>query len=1000
MCFGKTKTLKTLRNRCHYNSSQDLGFNVTDNCDYLEPEQLFTKGRNNSNLNVIQINCRGIKSKLDDLEELLFQTNEPDIVLLSETWLKDGEERFIDIKNYKYEGVVRKHKKGGGVGILINNKIKYRVRTDLNANSQDNSFEHFFIEVKGTRYNIIAGSIYRLPNTDIENFIENYTNSLSSIKKEKNKELILGLDHNLDLLKQASHRKTQDFIETTLDNSLLPTITKPTRINKSSATLIDNIIISQKLQAGYSSSILLSNLSDHLPCHVEIHEFYAIKSEATKIKKRKLNKENLEKISQEINNTDWESTLAPKNATDSFDTVHSKIMCIVDKFAPEREVIIRNKRNNKPWITRGIANSIRKSKALFKRALTDKTQEKKYKAYWKHLTKIKRAAKLNYYQQKCIEFKQNTKQLWQLINKINKKTNDKTSLIPKLKLDNLVYHSGKDVSNILAKHFSTVGKRYAEKIDKPQTLLKDYIEKIPKNDKSMYLIPVDETEIDRLIRDLPNKKSYGYDKINNCLLKELRPVITHPLTIVFNKSLAEGVFPNSMKHADTVPLFKSKNKTDCNNYRPISLLITMSKLLEKVMYNRTLQFLDKHQLLFISQYGFRKKHSCSDAIMELTSEILKNKENNLYTACVFLDLSKAFDTLKPEILLRKMSNYGIRGQANQWFSSYLNNRKLRVKCRTEKDPGLTYSSSYDVEYGTPQGSCLGPLLFLIFTNDLYKNLDHCNAILFADDTTVYKGHRNKNYLRWCIETDLMKITDWFKANKLTVNIDKTVFMSFGPKDDKLNNIEIGGMTIKHSRDTKFLGLWLDDRLNWNKHCSMLITKLKRNQALIRITKNLFSQNTLKLIYYAHIHSHINYGLGVWGGLASKDIVNRIQRIQMKCLKEITKNPATLKILNIDKLIRLEHAKLGYRIEHKQLPEKIMKIITTDSMNKSLKKTHKYNTRNKNNLYLPKIKNNQYRNSFLYQANKEIMLLPKIKYEKVSYTTFIKSMKLTFLDETT
>ena len=173
MCFGKTKTLKTLRNRCQYDSSQDLGFNITDDCDYLEPEQLSTMGCNNNNLNVIQINCRGIKSKLDDLEELLSQINEPDIVLLSETWLKDGEERFIDIKNYKYEGVVRKHKKGGGVGILIKSNIKYRIRSDLNANNQDNSFEHFFIEVKGTRYNIIAGSIYCLPNTDIDNFIEN-----------------------------------------------------------------------------------------------------------------------------------------------------------------------------------------------------------------------------------------------------------------------------------------------------------------------------------------------------------------------------------------------------------------------------------------------------------------------------------------------------------------------------------------------------------------------------------------------------------------------------------------------------------------------------------------------------------------------------------------------------------------------------------------------------------------------------------------------------------
>ena len=200
----------------------------------------------------------------------------------------------------------------------------------------------------------------------------------------------------------------------------------------------------------------------------------------------------------------------------------------------------------------------------------------------------------------------------------------------------MVYQSGRDVRKILAKHFSTVGKKYANKINKSEVPLKDYLQKIPINNKTMYLAPVEETEINKLICELPNKKSHGYDKINNCLLKELRPVITHPLTIVFNKSLEEGVFPNSMKKADTVPLFKSKTNTDCNNYRPISLLITLSKILEKVMYTRTIKFLDKHYLLFTSQYGFRKKHSCSDAIMELTSEILKNNENSLYTACVFL----------------------------------------------------------------------------------------------------------------------------------------------------------------------------------------------------------------------------------------------------------------------------------------------------------------------------------------------------------------------------
>ena len=560
MCFGKTKTLKMLRNHCQNDNTQDLGFNIVDSCDYIEPEQLSTKESNRANLKAIQINCRGIKSKLDDLEELLAQINEPDLALLSETWLKEGEERFIDIKGYRYEGVPRRQKKGGGVGILIKDNLKYRVRTDLNANIQDNSYEHFFIELKGTRYNIIAGSIYRPPNTDIDNFLENYNNSLTNIKRDKNKEVIIGLDHNLDLLKQASHRKTQNFVETTLDNLLLPTITKPTRINKSSATLIDNIIISHKLQAGYSSNILISNLSDHLPCHIEINEFYASKVDATKIKKRKLNKENLEKIRHEINSTNWDTILADSNTTESFDIVHKKIMRSVDKFAPEKEVRIRNKRDNKPWITRGIANSIRKGKLLFKKSLIDQTHEKKYQAYWKCLSKVKRAAKLNYYQQKCKDFRKNTKQLWKLINKINKKTKDKTSLIPKLKLDNIIYQSGKDVSNILAKHFSTVGKRYAEKIEKSQVPLKDYLQKIPMNDSTMYLTPVDETEINKLICELPNKKSYGYDKINNCLLKELCPVIVNPLTIVFNKSLEESVFPNSMKNADTVPLFKCQKQ--------------------------------------------------------------------------------------------------------------------------------------------------------------------------------------------------------------------------------------------------------------------------------------------------------------------------------------------------------------------------------------------------------------------------------------------------------
>ena len=254
----------------------------------------------------------------------------------------------------------------------------------------------------------MVGSIYHPPNTDVDKFLEEYNTSLENICLEKGKELILGMDHNLDLLKQSMHKKTQDFVENTLDHSLLPVITKPTRIGKTSATLIDNIIISDKLQPDYTSNILLSDISDHLPCYVEIGEFNAGKKEATKIIKRKMNKENLNKIKADIESINWETLLSDADTSESFNKLHIKILESLDKHAPEQEVFIKNKRKDKPWISKGIANSIRKSKKLFKDPFRDLKQKDKYQNYMKCLNKIKRAAKLQHYQQKCKDYKQNT----------------------------------------------------------------------------------------------------------------------------------------------------------------------------------------------------------------------------------------------------------------------------------------------------------------------------------------------------------------------------------------------------------------------------------------------------------------------------------------------------------------------------------------------------------------------------------------------------------------
>ena len=236
----------------------------------------------------------------------------------------------------------------------------------------------------------------------------------------------------------------------------------------------------------------------------------------------------------------------------------------------------------------------------------------------------------------------------------------------------------------------------------------------------------------------------------------------------------------------------------------------MSKILEKVVYNRVYKFLNDNDQLYENQYGFRNQHSRDNAVCDVVSHLVKNLEASKTSVALFLDLSKAFDTLDHDLLLHKMERYGLRGVVLDWFRSYLHDRKLRVKCKPTSSGQIETSAEFPIEYGTPQGSCLGPLLFLIFCNDLCLNLSYLHCVQFADDTTLLLGHKNHRYLKYCVESDLAIVQDWFNANKLTLNVNKSSFMIFSPNHTKTCKLEItlSGVTLPCTNNTKFLRiLW-------------------------------------------------------------------------------------------------------------------------------------------------------------------------------------------------
>ena len=340
------------------------------------------------------------------------------------------------------------------------------------------------------------------------------------------------------------------------------------------------------------------------------------------------------------------------------------------------------------------------------------------------------------------------------------------------------------IGDIFCEQFASVGDNLNAKIPNGTGTFDQYLTGNTAN--SIFLTPVNEEEIVKIVDALKPKKSEGYDKLNTWLIKKIIHNIKTPLTKMINRSMDKGVVPAILKTAVIVPIYKAGEMNKKENYRPVSILSPISKILEKVMFNKLLNFIEPK--LSDNQYGFRRNRSTIDLLTLFTGKILTSIDQGQFTAAVFLDLSKAFDSISHEILIKKLSNYGIRGTALKWFENYLKDRKIIVKVNNE------FSDMKTISWGVPQGSVVGPLCYIIYTNDIYQSTN-CEIVSFADDTTIFVKNKNPTNTKNELVTALKSVVNWFRVNKLCLNLNKSNYIIFRSSRKQLEIENLNTLTV-------------------------------------------------------------------------------------------------------------------------------------------------------------------------------------------------------------